>query len=134
MTNLSIVQRVFALFSEGKREQIFEHIAPDFVWTYYGPSEMEWAGTYRGHQGMREFFEIVARCLTIERFVVTEFIDAGSKIVVRGVSQARLHSNNACYSAHWINIFTLDGGRICALEDLYDTAPILLALRTTKPS
>jgi ketosteroid isomerase-like protein len=133
MTNLGIVKRVFDLFSNGELDQILDHIAADFEWTYYGSPEIEWAGRYLGHSGVREFFGIVSRCLTIEHFETTEFIDAGHKIVVRGVSHARLLSNDARYKAHWINIFTLGDGKIRALEDLYDTGSVLLALRGKTP-
>lgn len=132
--SLDPVKEIFRLFSEDNRDAMLNHISTDFRWRYHGPDEIPWAGYYEGHEGVRRFFDVVDRHLSITHFEIDDYIDAGSKVIVAGRSEARLLSNNNSYKAHWINIFSVKGDTVTALEDLYDTGAVLKALRGETPA
>lgn len=127
-TNVEVVRSVFERFSEGRIDLIHELLTEDFEWTFYGPEELPWAGTYIGGEGVDRFFEIVGGLIEVEEFEAREFIDAGETVVVLGTSTARVLATGARYTTNWSNTFTLRDGRICRLLDLYETGTVLLTL------
>lgn len=129
MSNVKVVQRVYDLFSAGKLNEIPELLTDNFEWTFYGPEQLPWSGTYIGRSGVEKFFEIVGELIEVEHFDTSEYIDAGDWVVVRGTSQARILATEVRYTTNWVNIFTLRDGRICRLHDLYETASVVLALQ-----
>lgn len=129
MSGADVVRRVYDLFEEGRIDAIPDLLADDFHWEYVGPEELPWAGTYVGRAGVERFFALVGDLIEVEKFTVLDYIESGDRVVTVGTSEARILANGARYKAQWINIFTLDQGRIAGLLDLYDTGSVLAALR-----
>jgi ketosteroid isomerase-like protein len=129
MSNVDVVRRVYEHFAAGEIQEIHALLAEDFEWTYYGPDELPWAGTYVGREGVDRFFRIVNDLIEIEHFEPREFIPAGDRVIVLGSSHARVLATGARYETEWANIFTVLDGRICRLLDLYETASVVRALQ-----
>ncbi|MFC6879171.1 MULTISPECIES: nuclear transport factor 2 family protein [Actinomadura] len=129
LTNVGIVRRVYELFGGGDVTAIHELLSEDFHWDYFGPPELPWAGTYVGRQGVDRFFEIVGGLIEVEEFEALQYTAEGDRVVAFGTSSARVLASGARYTTHWVNIFTLAGGRITRLLDVYDTGTVLAALR-----
>lgn len=126
--NMEVVRRIYDLFAAGDRATMRGLLADDFVWDYFGPRSIPWAGNYRGAAGFDRFFERVAGVIEPIAFEPREFIDAGDAIVVLGISRARAVASGRSYEAQWANVFWLQDGRIKRLFDLYDTASVTAAL------
>jgi ketosteroid isomerase-like protein len=128
-SNIAVVRHIYDLFAAGDRDGMRALLAEDFEWDYFGPSSIPWAGKYRGVAGFDRFFANVAGVIEPIAFEPREFIDAGERVVVLGISRARAVASGACYEARWANVFWLEGGRIKRLFDLYDTASVMTALQ-----
>lgn len=128
--NVTVVRDFFRLFSEGKLDAIKERlITDDFEWIYHGPRSLPWAGVYRGAEGFDRFFETVHGLIEVQELDAYEYLDAGSSVVVLGVSRTRVLANEANYEANWMNVFRMRDGRIAQYLDLYDTASVVEALQ-----
>ncbi|MCZ4125224.1 nuclear transport factor 2 family protein [Streptomyces sp. H39-S7] len=132
--NVDVVKTFFHLFSAGRLDEIRkEYLTDDFEWIYHGPASLPWAGVYRGAAGFDRFFEIVHGLLEVRDLEVQEYLDAGDRIVVLGVSHTRILANDATYDAPWMTVFRIRDGRICQYLDLYDTASVVEALNRPQP-
>jgi uncharacterized protein len=127
--NVEIVRRLFDQFASNRIDEMRAAFADDFEWTYHGPEEVPWAGTYRGPGALDRFLAIVRGVIELDRFAAREFIGCGDRVVVLGTSGARVLASGARYDTHWVNVFTLRDGRVTRLIDLYETASIVEALR-----
>ncbi|MET3988072.1 nuclear transport factor 2 family protein [Streptomyces sp. PvR034] len=126
--NVEVVRRFFQLFDEGRLADIEPLLAPDFTWVYHGPASLPWAGTYSGVVGFREFFAIVRELIQVQECQAYDYLDAGDRVVVLGFSRTRVLTNDACYEAQWMNVFTVRDGLISRYLDLFDTASVVEAL------
>ncbi|MFE2293872.1 nuclear transport factor 2 family protein [Streptomyces sp. NPDC059452] len=126
--SVEVVRRFFQLFEEGRLADIEPLLAPDFEWVYHGPASLPWAGTYRGVEGFRAFFGIVRELIEVQECDAYDYLDAGDRVVVLGVSRTRVLANDARYEAQWMNVFTVRDGLISRYLDLYDTARVVEAL------
>ncbi|MFJ9469362.1 nuclear transport factor 2 family protein [Streptomyces caniferus] len=126
--NVEVIRRFFRLFDEGRLEDIEALLSPDFEWIYHGPTSLPWAGTYRGVEGFREFFTLVRGLIEVQECEAYDYLDAGDRVVVLGVSRTRILANDARYEAQWMNVFTVHDGLITRYLDLYDTASVVAAL------
>lgn len=127
--NVAIVRGLFDLFGSNRIDEMRAAFADDFEWTYHGPAEVPWAGTYRGPGALDRFLAIVRGVIELDRFEATEFLGCGDRVVVLGTSGARVIASGAHYDTPWVNVFTLRDGRVTRLIDLYETASIVKALR-----
>nr|WP_052477671.1 nuclear transport factor 2 family protein [Kibdelosporangium sp. MJ126-NF4]CEL13235.1 Ketosteroid isomerase-related protein [Kibdelosporangium sp. MJ126-NF4]CTQ98926.1 Ketosteroid isomerase-related protein [Kibdelosporangium sp. MJ126-NF4] len=129
MSSAALVRKVFDLFGEARLTEIRDLLSDDFEWTFFGPEELPWADTYLGHEGFDRFFATVAKHIEVEQFDVSEYIEAGDRVVAIGTSSARFLRTDVRYHTNWINVFTVNGGKITRLLDLYETATVVEALR-----
>ncbi|MFE7275168.1 nuclear transport factor 2 family protein [Streptomyces sp. NPDC057623] len=126
--NVDVVRRFFALFDEERLADIEALLTDDFEWIYHGPKSLPWAGTYRGVEGFRRFFSVVRELIQVQECVAYDYLDAGDRVVVLGVSRTRVLANDRHYEAQWMNVFTVRDGLISRYLDLYDTASVVEAL------
>ncbi|MEU7062738.1 nuclear transport factor 2 family protein [Streptomyces sp. NPDC053429] len=126
--NVEVIRLFFRLFEEGRLGDIEPLLAPDFEWVYHGPASLPWAGVYRGVAGFREFFAVVRELIQVQECTAYDYLDAGDRVVVLGVSRTLVLANGARYEAQWMNVFTIRDGLISRYLDLYDTASVVEAL------
>ncbi|MGZ9934654.1 nuclear transport factor 2 family protein [Streptomyces sp. NC-S4] len=126
--NVEVIRTFFRLFDEGRLADIEPLLAPDFEWVYHGPASLPWAGVYRGVEGFRAFFAIVRELIRVQECEAHEYLDAGDRVVVLGVSRTHVLANGARYEAQWMNVFTVRDGLISRYLDLFDTASVVEAL------
>jgi ketosteroid isomerase-like protein len=77
--NVEIVRRVMEHWNR-TGEPLWELLDPDVEWTL-DPTGLL-AGTYRGHQGVREFFERLREGFDELHVEIDDIIDAGDSVVV----------------------------------------------------
>lgn len=57
--NAAVVRQAFAAFKEGRSAELSKLISPELVW--HSPGKNALSGTYRGHTGLFEYLQKVAR-------------------------------------------------------------------------
>jgi uncharacterized protein len=79
--NLEAARRGFEALDRGGVEEFLDFINPEFEMTTPADMTVEPA-TYRGHDGMRRYFESFYEIMDEVRFEPQEFIDADDRVVV----------------------------------------------------
>jgi ketosteroid isomerase-like protein len=109
--NVEVVERFFEHWNEAG-EPDWSEIDPDAVWVIDPGSFV--AGTYRGHEGIRNLLRLTWEVFSEFRYEVDEVVEAGEAVVVLGRIRARGVQSGAIGSQHGALVFQIRGGRIAA--------------------
>lgn len=73
MTNIDIVNGIYAAFGKGDVPAILHHVDDDVIWEYgTAPNDVPWLAPRRGKGGVGQFFQTVAEFLEFRAFEVLE--------------------------------------------------------------
>jgi ketosteroid isomerase-like protein len=111
--NVEIVQRYFDHFNE-TGEPLWTDIAPDAVFEIDPESFV--AGTYRGHEGIRDLLRLTAEVLDDFRYQV----DAGDTVLVLSRLRVRGIQSGATGTQHNALVFQLRDGLVVAYRSYFD--------------
>lgn len=128
-SNLEIVQELYAAFGRGDLPAMFTLLDPNIQWDYSGPSEIPWAGSFRGHDGVGKFLAAISANVEIERFESRSFITQGEHVVVLGFERVRVKQTGRVFEVYWAHAYTLSGGKIVTFREYTDTAATSVAFR-----
>jgi ketosteroid isomerase-like protein len=111
--SIDLVRRAFAAFSERDLDAVLEVVGADVE---FFPPTASIAGhdtPYRGHEGLRQYFEDVARIWEVLEVVPHEYREVGDQVVALGRVYGRgLDGLLVDSPTGWI--WTVDGGKIVA--------------------
>ncbi|MGV3587728.1 MAG: nuclear transport factor 2 family protein [Adhaeribacter sp.] len=125
--NTRVVQESYALFSQGAIQNLMELYTDDVQFIFPGPSENPLPGTYQGKEQVIKFFSLLNEHINYEAFELKEFIAAGEKVVVLGHERGTIRAAGQTYEVEWVQVFTLQNGKITHLQAFLDTAAIAAA-------
>ena len=128
-SNLETVQELYAAFGRGDLPAMFVLLDPNIQWDYSGPSEIPWAGSFRGHDGVEKFLAAITANVEIERFESHSFIAQGENVVVLGFERVRVKRTGRVFETHWSHAYTLSGGKIATFREYTDTAATEVAFQ-----
>ena len=111
--NFEIVRRVNAAFSSGDMERILALLDADFE-TAVGPELSAEPDTYRGHHGVRRYFDSFHHAMDQIRFDPGRFRASGSSVVVALRLSARGRSTGIPVEQNVGQVWTVRDGK--ALE------------------
>ncbi len=126
--NTALVQAAYADFQKGDIASLLDRLTDDVRWTTpYPPDIVPHGGTRIGKDGVRLFFEQLARSFEITKFDPREFIASGDHVValVNIGGHARetgIHANEEV--AH---VFRVRDGKICELREYGDARSVVAA-------
>jgi len=118
-----VTREFFRRIGLGDVEGVIELLSEQITWTVPGPPIIPYAGTFRGKEGVAEFFRILVAHEDLQSFVPHEFIvDAARGIVcVLGSETAVAIETGKRFSTKWTEIFRVSEGLITAFEEHIDT-------------
>lgn len=115
-----------ALGQVGVEAFLEEFIDPDFETTT--PPEMTVEpSTYRGHEGLRHYFDSFYEVMDEVRFEAEEFIDAGDRVVVPTRLVARGRDSGIEAVQQLVLVWTLRDGKALRVETFATRAEALAA-------
>ena len=117
--NVDSVRRGFELLRDQGLEAMLEFVDPEFEVTTPPELTVEPA-TYRGHDGLRRYFESFYEVMEEIRYEPEDFIAAGDQVVVPVRLVARGRGTGIEADQHVVMVCTLRDGRILRI-DLYPT-------------
>lgn len=130
MTNLEIVQRMYAAFGERDRVTILELFDPHIEW-------VQNAGFPGGgrHFGAEAVLNDVFAKFRLEwdawQAVVTEWLDAGEAIIAIGEYRGTFQATGRSMTAAFAGVYRVRAGRIVSFRQYTDTAKIAEAMKST---
>jgi ketosteroid isomerase-like protein len=115
-----------ALGQVGVEAFLEEFIDPDFETTTPPEMTVEPA-TYRGHEGLRHYFDSFYEVMDEVRFEAEEFIDAGDRVVVPTRLVARGRDSGIEAVQQLVLVWTLRDGKALRVETFATRAEALAA-------
>jgi hypothetical protein len=92
---------------------MLELLDPQVEWR--APESLPWGGTFRGHEGFREFFAIVVDQIAEFRRERQQYLEAGDRVVVLLRSIGRPKGGTE-FDVPEVHVCTVRHGRIVALD------------------
>jgi ketosteroid isomerase-like protein len=114
--NVEVVRRGLDALSSGDIARILEFVDPDFE-GHVPPELSTEPDTYRGHEGMRRYFQSFWDDMQDIRFEAERLWDAGDAVVVATRMTARGKQTAILVEQRFGQIWTLRDGRAIALEN-----------------
>jgi uncharacterized protein len=128
-SNVETVREMYAAFEQGDVPSVLAPLSDDVVWWVGGPSEIPYAGTYRGREGVAEFFNKLGGAVVFESMEPQEFVTGPDSIAVLGSDRTRVRSTGKPLEKRWAMVFDFEDGRVCGFRAFEDTAAIVEAFR-----
>ncbi len=123
--NLEIVQSGFEAFNEGGVEGILVFIHPDFEATT-PPSLASEPDTYRGHDGVRRWFDSFYEVMDEIRWDAHRFQQVGDQVVVEFTLRARGKTTGLDFGQDAVMVWSFRDGKGSRIE-LFETLDEALA-------
>lgn len=126
-----LVNRFYELGGTGEIDAVLALLAPDFQLVYSGPSIIPAAGTWRGHDGFRRWFEAgVQGHLPPESLNVEEQFVHGDKVVIRDHVNVRVKTAGKTCETDFLHLWTVRDRKIASFTDFFDTYALAQAYLT----
>jgi ketosteroid isomerase-like protein len=126
--NVDVVQQGYEAFGRGDITAVLELLTDAVEWTEQGPSVIPFAGTFRGREGIAEFFTLLDETLEFEQFEPRKFVGQGDTVVVVGYERGLVKPTGRTFEHEWAHVYTLRDGKIATGLFLEDTAALVDAL------
>jgi uncharacterized protein len=129
-TNLQVVKDAYEAFLRGDVDTVLETLADDVEWEVAGPSEIPYAGVFRGKSGVADFFRILADSDDVLFFEAETFFTHDDRVAVFGHYNARVKATGNEAHADWVHSFVIRNGKIAMFREYFDTAKFAQAYRS----
>ncbi len=121
--NVQLVKQGYAAFNRRDIPGLIALLSEDVEWHCPGTG-YPLAGTYRGHNGVANFFQKLARDIDISDFQPREFVAEGDRVIVVGWERSKVKSTNRTMDLDWVMAFTVHNGKITNFRQYTDTQAI----------
>ncbi len=125
--NLAVIRAAYAAFSRGDVSGVLNALTDDVEWFTPGPTEIPYAGTFRGKGGVAEFFRILSENEDVQIFEPERFYADGDTVIALGRYAARVKSTGRTAQTDWVHAFAFRDGKVAKYREYYDTARYALA-------
>ena len=127
--SLQVVKEGYAAFGRGDIAGLLALMADDVEWTSPGAG-LPMSGTYRGVEGVTNFFQKLSAEVEMLDFQPREFVADGDRVLVLGSQSARIRATNRVVNLEWAMSFTVRGGKIANFREYADTKAIAEAYQS----
>ena len=121
-TKVGVVQQAYEAFGRGDIPAVLDLLTDDVQWTLQGPSVIPFAGTFRGREGIVEFYSLVGETLEFEQFEPREFVAQGDMVVVVGYERSVVKQTGRRFEQEWAHVYTLRDDKIATGRFFENTA------------
>jgi ketosteroid isomerase-like protein len=137
MSEQENVRRVQSLYghtdTEGYflgRAALWDLLADDVEWWAAGPPDrLPWAGTVRGHEGVRGWMAVLNERMEYTQFDPLEYVAQGDTVVEVVMASGRAISTGRSFASEIVRIWTFRDGKAVKVRSYYDTAAYVVALQ-----
>ncbi len=127
--NVQLIKELYDRLGKGDLETALGLMTDDVTFVVPGPPGIGAAGTWRGHNGVRECFARLREAQENQSTDVREFVAQGNTVVVLLHVIAKARSTGKRFESDLVHFFTLRDARISNLIDFFDTAALVDAYR-----
>jgi len=127
--NTQIIQNIYAAFGQGNIPAILNTLASDVEWIHTAAPLVPFSGTYRGTQGVGEFFKKLVEHQDTLAFEPHEFVAQGETVAVFGSIKGRSKATGKSYETDWAMKWHLQNGKVKKFHHFFDSAIVEEAFR-----
>jgi len=127
--NTQIIQNIYAAFGQGNIPAILNALASDVEWIHTAAPLVPFSGTYRGTQGVGEFFKKLVEHQDTLVFEPREFVAQGETVAVFGSIKGRSKATGKSYETDWAMKWSLQNGKVKKFHHFFDSAIVEEAFR-----
>ena len=131
LENLEAIRELHAADEAGRlrRDPLFELLDEHVEWEALGPSEVfAWAGTHRGHDGVRRWFEALNEAMAYERFELLELYSEGDTVVEIIAAAGHARATGRPFASEVVRVWNFFEGKALRVRSYYDTYAYAAAL------
>ena len=125
--SVAVVRGFNDALARGDVAGMLDFLDPQVEWR--APESVPWGGTFRGHEGFREFLGKVLEQPAEFRREMLEYLDAGQRVVVLLRQMGRPKGGDTGYDVPEVHVWTVRDGKIVDFEGCFDTATVLRTLQ-----
>lgn len=122
--NVRTIKNAYDAFMRGDIQTILDSTTEDIQWTMPGEGYIPTGGLYRGHDGVRRFFQTLSDSSETLSFEPREYIAQGERVIVLGSYRSRIKTTGKTCGVDWAMSFTFRNGKISVFTEYTDTAAI----------
>ena len=119
-SNTEVVSEAYAAFGRGDIPGLLEMMSEDVEWV--APEVLPQSGSYRGPDGVGEFFAGVGREWPELKIEIDELIAGGDHVVGIGHGEGKL-ANGEAADYGFAHVFTVADGKIVRFREYADPGP-----------
>ena len=127
MDNLQVVKDVYRLFGEKNIPAVLNHFDKDIRFVRPGNTDIPFAGTFTGTEGLIKMFTIIGQSIRLTAFTPENFFSNENMVVVLGTDTAEVIATGKSYTSAWVQAFTLKDRKITHVQVYMDTLTIAKA-------
>jgi ketosteroid isomerase-like protein len=124
---VQLVEEGYAAWNAGDRGWVLEHMSPEIEWVT--PENDPDPGTYRGYEGVEDYWAQWRAAVGQLNFKLEETIDAGDTVVVVARRQGKGEHSGLEISDRVIQVFDFEDGKCVRVHEYYDRDAALSAVR-----
>jgi ketosteroid isomerase-like protein len=126
LDRIKLVREGFEAWNSEDPQWVLEHMSPEVEWV--APERDPFPGTYKGYEGVQEFWNRWRNAVGQLKFVPEELIDAGDHVVVIANRWARNDATGLQISDLIAQVFTFDEDDKCVrVQEFYDRGAAMKA-------
>ncbi len=126
-THTQTIQQAYAAIAAQDIPAFQRLMARDIDWIVPEMPGVPFAGEWRGHQGVTEFFARLDASQEIVEFQPAQFVAQETTVVVLGHFVMRVKATGRLSRSEWAHVWTLRDGLIVRMQEYADTATVRAA-------
>jgi uncharacterized protein len=130
--NTRLVQQAYKKIQTGDIQAVLNSFAEDVQWQLPEMGNVPFAGTWRGREGVSQFFNKVFEVQDVVEFEPQEYVAQGDKVVVLGRFLMRTKTTGGEFRSDWAHVWTVEGDKVTRFNEYVDTAVVSRAHRPRK--
>jgi ketosteroid isomerase-like protein len=104
------------------RTRLFDLLGDDVEWWVAGPADgFAWAGTFHGHDGVRQWADALNAAMDYTRFELLEVFGAGDRVVEVIGAGGTARATGRRFESEVVRIWKFRGGTAVRVRSFYDT-------------
>ncbi|MGH2922867.1 MAG: nuclear transport factor 2 family protein [Solirubrobacterales bacterium] len=115
---VELVKRGYEAWNTGDRSWVLEHMSEDVEWV--SPPEDPDPGTYRGYEGVEQFWSQWRAAVGQLEFKIEEITEQGDHVIVTARRSGRGEHSGLAVSDRVIQVFTFQGEKCVSVHEYYD--------------
>jgi len=127
--NIETIRATYAAFNRGDIAGVLDHMDESIVFTTPGSEAVPMAGTRRGLEEVRRFFEDLNRRMEFTVFEIGELLAQGNRVVALVHYEGRDKNTGRGFAADSAMLWTLGNGKALRFQEYTDTEALAAAAR-----